>query len=345
MKYLKHQHGISLVEVLVALVISLFLLAGIIQVYVGNKSSYTFSNSISRIQENGRYALETMAQDLRMAGFFGCAIFDPEDDAAMDSIVNNLNPNGVGFTDGIHNFLEKDLVEGTENDGLNGSDSITMRGAEPGNVTVQPPYGSTSAQIKVSEPHDLVEGDIVMVSNCRGADIIQVSNINASNGTLVHNTGAGIEPGNYNPDNCTGGNAHCLSQTYGADSSMFRFRAVTYSIAVGESGEPALWRSQNGVDAELVEGIGQMQLLYGIDTTDDDFPNQYMTSTELIASANDWYDVMSIRLMLLVRSAALQVVEAPQVITYNGATTTAADYRLRQVFSTTIALRNRIGGT
>ena len=345
MKYLKHQHGISLVEVLVALVISLFLLAGIIQVYVGNKSSYTFSNSISRIQENGRYALETMAQDLRMAGFFGCAIFDPEDDAAMDSIVNNLNPNGVGFTDGIHNFLEKDLVEGTENDGLNGSDSITMRGAEPGNVTVQPPYGSTSAQIKVSEPHDLVEGDIVMVSNCRGADIIQVSNINASNGTLVHNTGAGTEPGNYNPDNCTGGNAHCLSQTYGADSSMFRFRAVTYSIAVGESGEPALWRSQNGVDAELVEGIGQMQLLYGIDTTDDDFPNQYMTSTELIASANDWYDVMSIRLMLLVRSAALQVVEAPQVITYNGATTTAADYRLRQVFSTTIALRNRIGGT
>lgn len=345
MKYLKHQHGISLVEVLVALVISLFLLAGIIQVYVGNKSSYTFSNSISRIQENGRYALETMAQDLRMAGFFGCAIFDPEDDAAMDSIVNNLNPNGVGYTDDIHNFLEKDLVEGTENDGLNGSDSITMRGAEPGNVTVQPPYGSVSAQIMVSQPHNLVEGDIVMVSNCRGADIMQISNINAANGTLVHNTGAGVEPGNYNPDNCVGGNAHCLSQTYGADSAMFRFRTVTYSIAVGESGEPALWRSENGVDAELVEGIDQMQLLYGVDTTDDDFPNQYMTSTELIASANDWYDVMSIRLMLLVRSAALQVVEAPQVITYNGATTTAADYRLRQVFSTTIALRNRIGST
>jgi len=345
MKYLKHQHGISLVEVLVALVISLFLLAGIIQVYVGNKSSYTFSNSISRIQENGRYALETMAQDLRMAGFFGCAIFDPEDDAAMDSIVNNLNPDGIGFTDGIHDFLEQDLVEGTDNDGLNGSDSITMRGAEPGNVTVQPPYGSVSAQIKVSEPHDLAEGDIVMVSNCRGADIIQISGINQQNGTLVHNTGNSTEPGNYNPDNCAGGNAHCLSQTYGADSSMFRFRTVTYSIAVGESLEPALWRSENGVDAELVEGIDQMQLLYGVDTTDDDFPNQYMTSTELIASANDWFDVISIRLMLLVRSAALQVVEAPQVITYNGATTTAADYRLRQVFSTTIALRNRIGST
>ena len=97
MKYLKHQQGISLVEVLVALVISLFLLAGIIQVYVANKSSYGFSNSISRIQENGRYAMDIMAQDLRMAGFFGCAIFDPEDDAAMDAIVNNLNKAGPGY--------------------------------------------------------------------------------------------------------------------------------------------------------------------------------------------------------------------------------------------------------
>ncbi len=345
MKYLKHQHGISLVEVLVALVISLFLLAGIVQVYVANKASYAFTSSISRIQENGRYAMEVMARELRMAGFFGCAVFDPEDSTAMDAIVNNLNPNGPGFNLDLHDFLEKDLVEGTENDGLNGSDSITLRGAEPGNVTVQPPYGSTSANIKVSQPHNLEQGDIVMVSNCRGADILQISNINAQNGTLVHNTGAGTEPGNYNPDNCLGGNAHCLSQTYGADGSMFKLRAITYTIAVGESGEPALWRSENGVNEELVEGIDQMQLLYGVDTTDDDFPNQYMTSTELIASANDWYDVMSIRLMLLVRSASAQVVEAPQVLTYNGTTTTAADNRLRQVFSTTIALRNRIGST
>ncbi len=341
MKILKHQRGISLVEVLVALVISLFLLAGIIQVYVANKSSYSFSNSISRIQENGRYAMDTMAQDLRMAGFFGCAIFNPEDAASMAGIVNNLNPDGPGYTTDIYDFLQNDLVEGTENDGLNGSDSITLRGAFPGSVTVQPPYGSKSANIKVSEPHDLKEGDIVMVSNCRGADIMQVSNINTSNGTLVHNTGNSTISGNYNPDNCVGGNAHCLSQTYGADASMFKLQAVTYRIAVGESGEPALWRSVNGVDEELVESIEQMQLLYGVDTSDDDHPNQYMNATDV----TNWYDVMSIRLMLLVRSVSTGVVEAPQVITYNGATGTAADKRLRQVFTTTIALRNRVSDT
>jgi len=122
---------------------------------------------------------------------------------------------------------------------------------------------------------------------------------------------------------------------------LFRFRTISYSIAIGESGEPALWRSQNGVNLELIEGIEQMQVLYGVDTTDDDHPNQYMIATDI----TNWYDVMSIRLMLLVRSEADGIVEAPQTLTYNSATTTAADSRLRQVFSTTIALRNRIGST
>ena len=55
----KHQLGLSLVEVLVALVISLFLLTGLGQAYLSNRVSYTFSEAISRIQENGRFALDT----------------------------------------------------------------------------------------------------------------------------------------------------------------------------------------------------------------------------------------------------------------------------------------------
>ncbi|MCP4429371.1 MAG: pilus assembly protein PilW, partial [Gammaproteobacteria bacterium] len=136
MKISKHQIGISLVEVMVAMVISLFLLGGIIQVYLGNKTSYKFTSSISRIQENGRFALDTLAVDLRMAGFFGCAIFDPDD---TDNIVNNLDPAGVGYS-ASYDWIGDGLIEGTENDGLNGSDSITIRGAKPGALNVQPPY-------------------------------------------------------------------------------------------------------------------------------------------------------------------------------------------------------------
>ncbi|MFT5220519.1 MAG: type IV pilus assembly protein PilW [Gammaproteobacteria bacterium] len=344
MKKHSHQLGISLVEILVSLVISLFLVGGIFQVYLGNKTSYNFTSAISRIQENGRYAMDTMSQDLRMAGFFGCALFDPTDPS---NIVNNLNPAGAGYDPDLHDFLLEGAISGTENDGLNGSDSVTLRGSKPNQVNVLPPYNvSSSANLHVTPNNHVVQGDIVMVSNCRGADIFQITNISnnlaAATNPAVHNTGNTTSPGNYNPDSCKGGaGAHCLSQTYGAESSLFELQSVTYSIAAGASGEPALWRSENGVNAELVEGIEQLQILYGIDTDDDDFPNQYVTITS--AAVPDMLEVISLRIMLLARSDEDFISDENQKYTFNGADLTAGDRRLRQIFTTTIALRNRIG--
>lgn len=348
-RHFKQQRGISLVEVLVAMVISLFLLSGIIQVYLTNTASYSFTNAISRIQENARYAMDTMAQDLRMAGYFGCAVFDRSDPAAMQAIVNNLDTAGPGYDANLFDILGEPLIEGTEND-VNGSDTITLRGALAGNATPDVPYAnSTSANILISNPNDIEVDDIVMISNCRGADIFQVTNAttsdNANNTAVVHNTGTG-SPGNYNPDTCTSG--HCLSQTYGADATMYKLQAVTYSIAPGASGEPALWRSANGLNEELVEGIEQMQVQYGIDTSGDGATNRYMTAdliTDDFSLPNNWDNVMSIRLMLLARSASDGVVEDYQVVDFNGTSTTQADQRLRQVFTTTIALRNRVSDT
>ena len=342
MNTFRNQLGISMVEILVALVISMFLLGGVIQVYIANKATYSFTNSIGRIQENGRFAMDTMTADLRMAGFFGCAIFDPDD---TDNITSNLNPSGTGYDPALHDFILAGVIGGTEADGLNGSDSVTLRGSKPSQVNVLPPYNvSSSANLHVTANDSVQPGDIVMVSNCRGADIFQVTNktpsTNASKNALVHNTGGG-SPGNYNPDNCGGGNAHCLSQTYGSDSSLFELQTVTYSVQTGTGGEPALWRSENGVDIELIEGIEQMQILYGLDTDDDDHANQYVT----ITNVPDTFDVMAVRLMLLVRSETDFVAENNQVYNFNGANVTAGDRRLRQVFTTTIALRNRVGSS
>ena len=341
MRTLKQQVGISLVEILVSLVISIFLLGGIIQVYLANKASYTFSNAISRVQENGRFAVDTISRDLRMAGFFGCAIFDPND---TSSIVNNLNPAGTGYAT-FFDWLGGGLVSGTENLGLNGSDSITVRGAKPGQLNVLPPYNTnSSANIHVTPNSSIVPGDIVMVSNCKGADIFQVTNTtpstNAAKNSVVHNTGGSQVPGNSNPGACSGGSAHCLSQTYGADAAMIELQVVTYSIQAGASGEPALFRSENSVDIELIDGVEEMQILYGVDTTDDGFPNRYFTSTNVV----DMNEVIAVRLMLLVRSETDFITEGVQSYTFNSAAAVQApDRRLRQVFSTTIALRNRIG--
>jgi type IV pilus assembly protein PilW len=334
------QAGLTMVELLIALVISMFLLGGIVQVYLANKSSYRFTEAVARIQENGRFSIETMTQDLRMAGFFGCALFDPED---PENIVNNLDPNGPGYDPALYDFVLAGVIEGTEGDGMNGSDSVTLRGSRPGQLNVVPPFNvDTSANIFVNNNDILAPDDIVMISNCRGADIFQISNTtqsaNSNAMAVVHNTGAGA-PGNYNPDNCKGGNAHCFSQSYGADAAIFRMQTVTYSIAPGASGEPALWRSQDGVDQELIEGVEELQVLYGLDTDGDDFPNQFVT----IDNVPDTFDIVSVRLMLMVRSIEDFIAEENQTYTFNGNTVTSGDRRLRQEFTTTIALRNRVG--
>ena len=63
--------GFSLVELMVALVITLILLAGIGQIFLSSKKSFNIQDSLSRMQENGRYAMANIIQDLRRAGYWG----------------------------------------------------------------------------------------------------------------------------------------------------------------------------------------------------------------------------------------------------------------------------------
>ena len=65
----RRQQGFTMVEILVALMISVFLMAGMIQLFIGSKQSYRFHDAASRLQENGRLAIDTMATDIRMAGY------------------------------------------------------------------------------------------------------------------------------------------------------------------------------------------------------------------------------------------------------------------------------------
>ena len=124
---------------------------------------------------------------------------------------------------------------------------------------------------------------------------------------------------------------------------MIELQTVSYSVqqsAIGDN-QPTLIRSEFGNDEELVEGVEDMQILYGLDSDGDQFPNQYFDADNV----PDWGDVVAIRIMLLLRSLDDFVTEDPQTYAFNGAQVTPNDRRIRQVFTTTIALRNRIGSS
>ncbi|WP_282343007.1 MULTISPECIES: PilW family protein [Pseudomonas] len=63
------QDGLSLVELMVALAISSFLILGVTQIYLDNKRNYLFQQGQSENQENGRFTLQLLEQQLAKAGF------------------------------------------------------------------------------------------------------------------------------------------------------------------------------------------------------------------------------------------------------------------------------------
>jgi type IV pilus assembly protein PilW len=341
---MRRNTGLTLIEIMVALVISTFLIGGVIQVYLGNKASYRFSDASSRVQENGRFALDALTADLRLAGFFGCV--DIKQNPTL--VQNHLNISAT-FPASIYGFTTESPI--TLSADANGTDRLVIKGSKPGQATLtsnllRPGNGP----VVVAGNMTFSSGDIVLLTNCWTSDIFEVSGVSVTGNTstLTHTTTTpASSPGNTNVNTCATG--HCLhgsvnpaleSDYTANNSTIYKLQNVIYSIqdSASGSGEPALWRSENNVNEELIEGVEDMVVMYGVDTTNDGLPNQYLPSDSALTPSQT---VTSIRVWLVVRSENNNVLDSPQTYVVNGQSITSQDRRLRQVFSTTVDLRNR----
>jgi len=68
-----NQKGFSLVELMVAVLISSLLLLGVVQVFSNSSAADKTSSALARAQEGGRLALEIIGGDARRAGYQGCS--------------------------------------------------------------------------------------------------------------------------------------------------------------------------------------------------------------------------------------------------------------------------------
>ncbi|NOZ54571.1 MAG: prepilin-type N-terminal cleavage/methylation domain-containing protein [Gammaproteobacteria bacterium] len=64
-----YQQGFTLVEIMVAITLSVILLAGVMQIFIGSKTTYNLQSGLGRLHENARFALDIMAQNIGMAGY------------------------------------------------------------------------------------------------------------------------------------------------------------------------------------------------------------------------------------------------------------------------------------
>jgi len=65
------QRGISMVELLVGLTISLVISLGLFMMVAGTSNAFKVQDDFARLQENGASALRYLVDDIRMAGFYG----------------------------------------------------------------------------------------------------------------------------------------------------------------------------------------------------------------------------------------------------------------------------------
>lgn len=334
----QNQLGMTLIEILIAMTLGAFLLSGVIQIFINTKQTYRMQESMSRLQENGRFAMEFLTYDIRMAGFLGCM-------SRVTSITNTLNnASNYLFNFGIpiqgNNWDTATsawlpAADSSITSPLNGSDIITIRSVNPNGVIVTQHPGGTppgSADLKLSANPGINDCDIAIVSDCQTAAVFQITNFNAANNNnTVHNTGTCATPG---PGNAT----QALGKSY-KDGELFMAQTKSYYIRSNPAGIPALYRRTNGNAAEeLVEGIEQMQILYGVDSDSDSIADRYLTADNV----TNWNNVASVRISLLARTIDNNIASQVLDYTYNGATTTPTDRRMRRVFTSTIALRNRL---
>lgn len=74
----KSQQGLSLIELMVAIVLGLLLINGALEMLLTSRNTYRNTDDISRIQENGRFALELLASNIRMAGYKNPVNINPD---------------------------------------------------------------------------------------------------------------------------------------------------------------------------------------------------------------------------------------------------------------------------
>lgn len=335
--------GFSLVELMVAITLSLLLLTGVVAIFSSSRVSFESNDQLSRIQETGRFALEVMARHVRSAGFSGCA----RQPKYVSTALNNPTALQWNFLEGAVRGYDASgnnwtpALDGSISGVLPGTDVLVVRGprldAEPTQLTAaltdpqQPLVVASTSGFRAT-------GDVVMAYSCEAQAVFFAK----PSGTSLTHRVDGEEPGNQ---------AATTSFPFGLNTEVIPIETVVYYVAASQGATPpnntlplgttSLWRRVGlSNPEELIQGVENMQLEFGMDNDGDRIVDTYVPA----AAATNWQRAVAVRVALLVRSIEQYGTDTDrrsyQLLT-NTTVNPPGDRRLREVFTTTISVRNR----
>lgn len=194
----RRQTGVSLIELMIAMVLGLLVVAGASAVFLSNKRTYGTSETLNRVQENTRTSFEMMSRDLREAGGNPCSVRSRR--VNQLSAATPTNDWWNSSNDGIRGYGGGDNVPGTAKGSApgarvnrtNDNDVVDIHLAADGNIRVLA-HDNPSANVQVSSAGGIAVDDIVMICNMDYQMIFRVTQINSAGGGigLQHNGGSG----------------------------------------------------------------------------------------------------------------------------------------------------------
>jgi type IV pilus assembly protein PilW len=374
--------GFSMVEMMVAIMLSLVVMVAVVSVFVGSRAAYQSTSGVAAVTDGGRFATNFIEESARNAGWFACnhadvntsldylnwvgsplqfdfryAVggFEATNTAPGDAFVQpatqvagagagnwNADPAIDPVTGNPEFTLDAEFTAATNNQVTN-SDILVLRSSIP---QIKPVYTTLDA---------LTGAAILNVTGSTGFQVGQIAAVSdctksaafqisaiAGGTPAVISFGGGIGPP---------GNAQAsLTRPFVAGAVVQPLTTVIYYIGIGQDGDAALRRldlnGANGpatfTDEELVPDVENMQVLYGVDTTGALSATEYVTAD----AVTDFGSVVSVQVALLAASppqTGQALTPVPQVYTLLGTQVTApVDSRKRRVFTVTIALRNQL---
>jgi type IV pilus assembly protein PilW len=303
-KMKQKQSGYTLVEIMVAMVITLIVMGGVYNTLTTETVNTEKEQTRIDMQMNARVILDRIARDIRAAGFEGCGgklaadtLRNSGSSPASPGDLQIYTTTGTTATLPIHikmknaarfqylgmpfAYVNNDSVVG--NFYRDGTDVLTLRYlSEEASVTAPimtaPTYDITLASKSFNQ------GDILVVSDCEHYSIFQKTN---GDDTLsVVHAAAPADP-NSTVD---------LSHAYDTTAKVYKLKINTYFID-----NTTLELSVNAKNFDIADNVEDLQFQYLYDTdSDNDLSDENWADT--IAAGFTTSDVGAIRIFILVRS-------------------------------------------
>jgi type IV pilus assembly protein PilW len=321
--------GFTLVELMIALVLGLLVIAGVGSVFLANQSAYRSNVALGDVQESARTSFEFLARQIRAAGANPCGTgsVDSVLNAAGDAMLDNNTP--------IEGWDDATTVAALPGSGAGrpvAGDAIRLSSARSTGLAIDSMNG-TSASVKLQNSTTAISaGNILMLCDVDKATMFQVSSYSSNNQTLKHESG-GANLGNQtkclnHPVPQAGNGSLCTS--FSPTSYLAVPTNYIWYVGANDAGGRSLYRfgrgqSATSAAAEMVRGVSDMTVRYH---------EQGGNSFVAVSGVGNWENVDAVRLVLTVRSGGSQPGTAV------GAGTDSQP--LERVFTSTVALRNRL---